>query len=570
MTQLLQVPEFAFAFVMMLGVLITVHEFGHFIVAKWAGVRVLKFSIGFGPAIGFGRFRMRWERGGTEYVIAWFPLGGFVRMLGDTTEQYVGDGAEEPEWRDDPDLASQTLPAQPLWKKLAIIFAGPAMNLALPIFVIAGTLAFGVDRPTATIGTVERGSPAEGAGLLPGDRITAVDGEAVAWWDEVERSVRSRPDARVLLSVERPGAPAFEVGFDVVKRVGLDIFRDQDDVGWLGIQHLRQQAIVGVTDIDSAAGRAGLRSGDRVVEIDGAPVEDWGGFAAAYRAAAGPDVRLRVERGGGDGDAEPETHELAVPVQASLEALGAIPAVVLVAGVSEGMPAAEAGVLPGDVIFQVDGEPIGSFFTFQETVFASGGRELEIVVARDGVTRTLRVQPRLTETQVGGGEEELYLIGIRGENAILAGAMGIDRELNPLVSIPRATELTVELTTLFLRGLQKLVSGEMSRKNLGGPIEIARQSHMALQRGVQDFLRLLVLISINLGILNLLPIPILDGGQALVYIVEAAKRGPLSMRTRELVQQVGLVFLVLIMGLAFWNDISRNWSSFLDWLRGFS
>jgi regulator of sigma E protease len=568
-SQLLQVPEFAFAFVMMLGVLITVHEFGHFIVAKWAGVRVLKFSIGFGPAIGFGRFRMRWERGGTEYVIAWLPLGGFVRMLGDTTEEYVGDTTEEPDWRSDPDLASQTLPAQPLWKKLAIIFAGPAMNLALPVFVIAGTLAFGVDRPAAVVGTIERGSPAEAAGLLSGDRIAAVDGEPVAWWDEVENAVRGRPEGQVVLAVDRPGADEqFDVSLDVVKRAGLDIFRDQDDVGWLGLQHPRQQAVVGVTDASSEAGRAGLLSGDRVVELDGELVEDWGELAARYRAAAGGSVALRVERAVSDG--EPEGLEFTVPALGSLEELGAIPAVVLVAGVTEGMPAAEAGVQVGDLIVRVDGEPIGSFFTFQETVFASEGRELEIDVARDGGIRSLRVAPRLTTTELSGGEEELYLIGIRGDNAILRGAVGLDRELNPVVAIPRAANLTVELTTLFLRGLKKLVSGEISRKNLGGPIEIAKQSHMALQRGFQDFLRLLVLISINLGILNLLPIPILDGGQALVYTVEAVKRGPLSLRTRELVQQVGLVFLVMLMGLAFWNDLSRHWSSFVDWLRGFS
>jgi regulator of sigma E protease len=240
---------------------------------------------------------------------------------------------------------------------------------------------------------------------------------------------------------------------------------------------------------------------------------------------------------------------------------------VLVASVTPGMPAAEAGLTPGDLIVAVDGQPIGSFVTFQETVFASQGRTLTIQVAKDGHTRTLRVSPRRTETDVAGGPEELYLIGIQGENAILPGATTLDRELNPFVAVPRSAALTWDATTLFLRGLKKLATGEISRKNLGGPIEIARQSHLALQRGFQDFLQLLVLISINLGILNLLPIPVLDGGQALVFTVEAVKRGPLSTRTREIVQQVGIVFLVMLMGFAFWNDLSRNWASFLEWLR---
>jgi regulator of sigma E protease len=563
------VPEFAFAFVAMLGVLITVHEFGHFAAAKLCGVRVLKFSIGFGPAIGFGRFRAAWHRGGTDYVIGWLPLGGFVRMLGDANEDAIGDRTEEPAWRGDPNLEQQTLGAKPLWQKLLIIFAGPAMNLFLPVLVVWGTLTAGIDRPTAVVGTVEPGSPAAAAGLTPGDRIVAVDGAPVRWWEEIEEAVRERPDGRVALEVERgEGAQATHerLTLDVASRPGLDLFRQNKDVGWLGLQHPRQKSVVGVTDAGSPAARAGLRSGDRVLAVGGTEVEDWNAFARAYAAAqAGQSVALRVERG--PDDARKET-DVAVPALGSLEKLGAIPAVVLVASVTPDMPAAQAGVAPGDLVVAVDGAPIGSFATFQETVFASKGRTLEIQVARDGATRTLKVTPRRTTTDVAGGEEELFLIGIQGENAILPGALSVDRELNPFIALPRAVTMTAEATGLFLQGLKKLLVGEISRRNLGGPIEIARQSHLALQRGFQDFLQLLVMISINLGILNLLPIPILDGGQALVFTVEAVKRGPLSQRTREFVQQVGLVFLVALMGLAFWNDLSRHWAGFLDWIRG--
>lgn len=569
MNGLLAVPEFAFAFVAMLGVLITVHEFGHFAAAKLCGVRVLKFSIGFGPAIGIGRFRLAWKRGGTEYVVGWFPLGGFVRMLGDTTEEAIGDRTEEPDWRADPALASQTLAAKPLYQKLFIIFAGPAMNLLLPVVVVWGTLAAGIDRGLAQVGTVERGSPAAAAGLRAGDRIVAVDGEPVRWWDEVEAAVRSRPSGRLALDLERgagAGATRERVTLEVASRAGLDVFRETKDVGWLGLQHPRQKAVVGVTDAESPAARAGLRSGDRVAAVGGEPVDDWSGFARAYEAGpAGGRVALRVERGP---EGARETTEVAVPALGSVEGLGAIPAVVLVAAVTPGMPAAEAGVRPGDLIVAVDGAPIGSFATFQETVFASKGRTLEVQVASGGTTRALRVTPRRTTTDITGGEEELFLIGIQGENAILPGSIAVDRELNPLIALPRAAAMTVEFTSVFLQGLKKLVFGEISRRNLGGPIEIARQSHLALQRGFQDFLQLLVMISINLGILNLLPIPILDGGQALLFTVEAVKRGPLSERTREFVQQVGIVFLVALMGLAFWNDLSRHWAGFLDWLRG--
>lgn len=568
MSGILAVPEFAFAFVAMLGVLITVHEFGHFLAAKLCGVRVLKFSIGFGPPIGIGRFRLAWQRGGTEYVIAWFPLGGFVRMLGDTTEDAIGDRTEEPDWASDPELARQTLGSKNIWQKLLIIGAGPAMNLVLPVLVIWGTLMAGVDRPTAVVGSVERGSPAAAAGIRPGDRIVAVDGEAVRWWEEVESAVRERPAGRITLALERPGAGApqpLQVELHVAAREGVDTFRDTLEVGWLGLQHPRQKAVLGITDGDSPAARHGLRSGDLVLAVAEREVADWNEFVEAYEAApAGGPVALRVERGPQDAR---ETLELEAPALGDVGALGVIPAVVLVAAVSPDMPAAEAGIEPGDLVVAVDGHPIGSFATFQETVLASKGRPLRIQVARDGETRLVSVSPRRTKTDVSGGEEELYLIGIQGENAILMGAVGEDRELNPFVAIPRSVGLTWDATALFLRGLKKLVFGEISSRNLGGPIEIARQSHLALQRGWQDFLQLLVLISINLGILNLLPIPILDGGQALVFTVEAVKRGPLSQRTREIVQQVGLIFLVTLMGFAFWNDLSRHWAGFLEWIK---
>jgi len=566
---LFDVPEMMFAFVLMLGVLITVHEFGHFIVAKLCGVRVLKFSIGFGSPIGFGRFRLRWTHAGTEYVIAWFPLGGFVRMLGDTTEEMLGDRTEEPDYTLDPALAEQTLGSKSVWRKLAIVLAGPAMNLVLPVLILGATLMVGIDRAAPVVGTVERGSPAAAAGVRAGDRIVAVDGSPVAWWDEVEETIRARPEEQLVLDLERgssPRAERLQVSLAAKTRPSLDIFRDQSDVGWLGLRHPRQKAVLGVPEADSPASRAGLRSGDRVEAVGGREVADWAGFAREYEAAAaGASVSLLVARG----DAEsPERLEVAVPAEGSVAALGVIPAVVLVRSVTPDSAASDAGLAPGDLIVAVDGAPIGSFFTFQETVFTSKGRALRILVARDGASREFEVAPRLTTADLGGGEEEIYLIGISGENAILVGSLGTDRELNPLVAFPRAFKMTVDLTGLFLRGLKKLVVGDISRKNIGGPIEIAKQSHRALQRGWDDFLRLLILISINLGILNLLPIPILDGGQALIYIVEGVKRSPLSMRTREFVQQVGLVFLVSLMGLAFWNDISRHWSSFVDWVRG--
>jgi len=162
-----------------------------------------------------------------------------------------------------------------------------------------------------------------------------------------------------------------------------------------------------------------------------------------------------------------------------------------------------------------------------------------------------------------------YRIGIQGNNMLaVRGGIGFEQVLNPLISVPRATAMTIEITKLFMRGLGKLVTGEVPRNQLSGPIGIAEIAGKALERGWMDYLETLILISINLGILNLLPIPLLDGGQAVVFIIEGVRNERLSQRTREFVQQVGITMLLLIMGFAFWNDISRNWSRVVDWLTG--
>jgi len=544
-------------FVVLLSVLIFVHELGHFLVAKACGVRVLKFCLGFGPPVRIGPLRLAWKRGHTEYAIAWFPLGGFVKMLGENPDEQ-----DDPETRANP---SEALGSKPLWQKLAIVFAGPAMNLLLPVVVFVGTLAVGMPRPAAVIGDVEAGSPAARAGIEPGDRIVAIDGQPVAWWGDVEDEIRSHPGRELSLSIERGGAER-AVSVAVEPRSGIDEFGGTEKLGWSGLGHRRPRAMLGVADADSPAHAAGLRSGDLVVAVADRPVEDWRALAAAYAAApAGGTLGFRVERGA---DPAKQTLEIEVPALGSLDALGVQPANVLVATVQVGTPAERAGIRKDDLVLSVDGTPVTSFNAFAEVVRTSGGRSLEIVTARDGEARRVTLQPELKTVEIGPGlEDTRYLVGVTAAPASLPGSFAIDRERNPLVSVPRAVGMTVSITGTFLRGLGKIVTGEVSRSQVAGPIGIASIAGSSWQQGWETYLSTMVLISINLGILNLLPIPILDGGQALLFLVEGAKRSPLSLRTRLAVQQVGLTVLALIMGMAFWNDISRYGAKVIDWLR---
>jgi regulator of sigma E protease len=298
--------------------------------------------------------------------------------------------------------------------------------------------------------------------------------------------------------------------------------------------------------------------------VAGQPVEDWLEFVVAVAGAEG-EVSVDVARGRGE---PPEEIRFALPAGGAVEILGIVPASVLVEQVEPGSPAAANDFQPGDLILAVDGDPVGSFSSFAELVRTGGGAPMRLVLARDGQVREATIAPELVPTDIGLGiEEPRYRIGIRGDAALIAGAVALDRERNPLVSIPRAVSMTVSITHTFLRGFVKMVTGEVSSKSLAGPIGIAEIAGNAFQRGWETYLSIIVLISINLGILNLLPIPILDGGQALLFLVEGVKRSPLSLRTREIAQQIGLTVLVMLMGLAFWNDISRNWSKVIDWLR---
>jgi regulator of sigma E protease len=490
-------------------------------------------------------------------VFGWFPLGGFVKMLG-----------ENPDETDDPALIahpSEALGSKKTWQKLAIVFAGPAMNLMLPILVFMGTLAVGLPRPTATLGMVEGGSPAAEAGLRAGDELLAVGGERIAWWSEFEEEVRARAGDTLTVRYRRDGQER-ESSLTIGTRPSFDEIGVRVEVGWSGAWHRRASSIVGVPDGRAPAHVAGLRSGDQVVSVAGEDVEDWESFAAAYAQARGESVSLGLRRGPLDAREEAAVD---VPVLGSADALGVIPANVLISSVRPDSPAARGGLQRGDLIVSVDGSPVGSFASFAETVRTSEGRSLDLAYARGGEVTHVAIAPEMDLVDMGLGiEEPRYLVGVTAEMASLAGAKTLDQQRNPLVSFPRAVDMTVDLTGSFLRGLGLIFTGEVSRNQLAGPIGIAEIAGNAWQRGWETYLSILVLISINLGILNLLPIPILDGGQAVIYAVEGIKRSPLSLRTREIFQQVGFTLLIMLMSLAFWNDLSRQWTRLVEWLGG--
>ncbi|MBZ0115197.1 MAG: RIP metalloprotease RseP [Thermoanaerobaculia bacterium] len=426
-----------FAFVFALGPIVFIHEAGHYLVAKFFDVRILTFSLGFGHRV-FG-----FQRGETEYRVSWIPLGGYVRM-----------GGEEPgEISEDP----RDFQNKPRWQRILVYLAGPIANAVLAVVLIALVFMGGLDVPNLDsipplVGTVVEGSPAERAGILPGDEVVEIDGKEVDSWQDVAMTVMESPGRAIPWISERDGRRmTFELVPDTVSKYEF-------------------------------------------------------GDAGVY-----PRILPRISL-----------------VQAE-------------------SPAAAAGFVVGDEIRAVDGRGLGSPGDFVDYIEAHAGDPVEVEVLRQQEKVLVIVTPGLVD---GVGR-----IGV---------GLTVSRKLGPMDAFRESVrynwnviEQTVSLVGKLFRGRVKPQSA------LSGPIEIASMSGEAARQGPSSFFHLMGLLSISIGFLNLFPIPILDGGQILVLLVESVMRRDLSMRLKEAVNMVGLVLVVLLMAFVLFVDASRN-----EWFGG--
>jgi regulator of sigma E protease len=471
---------------LVLGLMILIHEWGHFIAARIFGVRVDVFSIGFGPRL-FG-----WKSGNTDYRISIIPLGGYVRMAGqDPTEIDSPDrwsasraaaAAEAPgkvmdtvqtaaetalrvpptEIGEYATVAADELMSKPRWQRAVISAAGPAVNLVFPILLLTVYfVAIGIPYPIfenkpVVVTAVPANSPAAHSGLAPGDQVIAINGEQHPDWTEAAKLVTSaEPNTKVSVEVETAG-----------QRKTLEIP--------VGAQKDTEQVL---------------------------------GFA---------------------------------PMKPILE------------DVAPGMPASRGGLKEGDVIVAVDGQPIQWWGQFTERVRGSGGKTLSLDIERKGQPLHLTVTPQAGATERG---ETVYQIGVQvhEDTAYRRVAFG--------EGVKFAAVSTYETIDSTIGVVGKLFSGRVSVKQLQSVVGISRAAGQAVHRGVWAVITLMVLISVNLGILNLLPIPILDGGNILLLAIEGGLRRDLSMAFKERFVQVGLVFLLVLFAIVMYNDVARLFHS---------
>ncbi len=442
------------AFIVALGVLIVFHEFGHYLIARFFGVKVLRFSIGFGRPL----WRARFGRDQTEWVIAALPLGGYVKML----DEHEGPVA--------PEEAHRAFNRQRVWKRIAIVAAGPAANFLLAIAFYWALFVGGVQEAKPVVGTPDAGTVAEASGLARGETILKINGEPMASWQQVRWRL-------LQLAVERQAArlevidPKQRLTWRTLDLSSFDLEGfDSDPLARLGLRLDRPDVapVIGKVVPGSVAEAGGLRPGDRVVSIDGGGIQVWEDVVKAVRRRPGKIVRFGVVRGGSRMEVQlrPET------VQQNGERFGRV------------------GAAP-----QIDAESM------------------------KGLVTTVSYAP--------------------------AAALSM------------ALERTWETSVFSLRMLGKMVVGEVSWKNLSGPVTIADYAGQSAQLGIGAYVAFLALISISLGVLNLLPIPLLDGGHLLYYVVEIFKGSPVSERAMELGQRLGLTLLLFLMAFAIYNDFNR-------------
>lgn len=550
----------------LIAILVFIHEFGHFIVAKACGVHCKVLSIGYGKRlVGF-------EWGGTDYRLSMLPFGGYVLMGG-------ADPFGVSEFEDDTP-EDKSFMRKPVWKRLLIVAAGPAFNLILPIICFTALLMTGEKQAAPSVGEVKWGTSAHNAGLVAGDDIMQINGVETPSWLIVYKQLERLEAGKYGMVIERAGEQ---------KKLRFRMRADREgEMESFGIQYLRKDTAIGVDDSRSPAGIAGLNTKDSVVSANGLPVKDYPELLKQLKNAKNV-LELDVLRGTELLSFSLQENPAWKPVGATeFSGLdlrwGLYPATVFIDEVSETIsvddsgflsmvggnevqsPAYLKGLKSGDRFSKIDGKVIGSWGdvlgAISDSMEGEGetakARLVKLELVREGQIKTIEMLPKMIrDTSITGEYRYRPILGTTRAGGYTDGPTV--REKHSFgVSITRATKETGMIIGFIVKQIGKLVTGEASvSKNIGGPVEIVRQASEAAEDGLYSWIQLMSMLSISLGVVNLLPFPVLDGGQILFYSFEAIRGKPLPLRFRERAQQIGVLFLFMLMLFVLVFDINR-------------
>lgn len=541
-------------FVILVSSLIFVHELGHFAVAKAFGVKVLTFSLGFGPKI----LRLRGRE--TEYCVSLLPLGGYVKMLEATKSDIVL-----------PEDRHRTFESLAVYKRVLIVLAGPLMNLLFPVLLYFSV--FVTDGPflPPTVGVVLPNHAAHGL-LFPGDRVMAVNGQDIGTFDELRRIVSKNPGKPIRFKVFRDNKhiDVEVLAEETVERRELDII---ERVGTVGIQPSAPAPVVGIDNPESPAYRAGLRTFDVVTHVAGQPVRRFMDLERALRQNRGETVPVSYLRpivmdNALGGLADVGVYEAGVvaltpdPSGTDMKSSTGLELADLYAAiVPEDSYLHKAGLRPGDKLLKLDDEPVPAWSTFRERVLSEPDRphRIEYWAAREGRERSGTFQMRREDfTDEHGQTFARYVLRVQ-HWIPLAPEDRVEHPMPLRYALEKAVEETIDVTRFVLVSMVRLAQGRISLSSLSGPITIYEVAGQEGRKGPDFFIWVMALISINLGLLNLLPIPVLDGGHLMFFALEGIMRRPLPLRVREVLHIVGMAILLGLMTLAFKNDVERRW-----------
>ncbi len=541
-------------FALLFFVLVFVHELGHFLMAKWVGIRVERFAIGMGPAI------VSFKKGDTEYMIGLLPLGGYVKMAGDDPSKEYN--AEEKKVG----FLSKTPP-----QKLLVVFGGPVFNLLLPILLFSLMLITGIPNVDPVVGTMESGRPAELSGLLSGDRIKAIDGSPIKRFQDIEKFVEQSEGKTLQFSIERmksdtgaaeelvvPVTPAY---VPTKSKFGEDI-----EAYRLGVSPNYEVAQIFYDTEESIAFQSGLRRFDRVRAIGPSTIVTNDQFLRVVETLQPGSHTVVVERG-----SEFLNFEMVVPVGKGpvVDRLGLKSTELVVGRVEPESPAAQAGLVAEDRLVAINGKQMKHFGLLAEEIKSSQGKPVKITWNRNGreMSATLQAKATTIDDPIMGKDnpmarEPVFRIGVSSAK-MLDTELSMERSWNPIVLLGRGLSESWNMMSTTVQALYKLFTGQLSLKLLGSPImiyKVAGNSYRVAGGGYMgwiSFLSNLALLSITLGLVNLLPIPVLDGGHATFFLIEWVRRKPISLRVMEIAMQIGIFILIALFGLVLVNDINR-------------
>jgi regulator of sigma E protease len=570
----------------LLCVLVVVHEFGHFLVAKALGVRVLTFSVGFGPKI------WSFKRGDTEYCLSAILLGGYVKMFGESHEDVLKDEDKK-----------YSFLYQSLWKKSAIAVAGPLFNFILPLVLFFFVFWGNETVLVPIVGTVLPDEPAALAGVQAGDRIKAIDGLPVSNFTDLVERVSKSPGRTLRFDIERMGhngkAEALSIPITPSSDPDTNPLAKGEFVGRIGVMPAIQKPIVAVTNPDSEAAKAGFKDFDEVVAINGKPVVSASALMSLLRQNAAEPLSVNVKRTDAQGKAQvlsitlpaqgsgaldfaldPSVKRFAVTedetesstfgmqvaqTQALLKqeagALLATRGLSFVDGTMQDLEpdstATELGLRKGDRIVSVDGKLTPTWAQIHKLFDAQpdGYHIIGVLSQNRAHVMAFRLKTDAAKSSSFGALPR-KVFGHKIVDAYKEGTTQV-QHVGVFAAIKRSFLRTGDLIWLTVKSLWMLVSFEVPASQLGGPIAIFGVAGQAAAAGLTFYVYVMSLVSINLGMLNLLPVPVLDGGHLLLFGIEAVQRRPLTLRTRQIATQIGLVFVLALMALALFNDISR-------------